>query len=93
MSAFCDPDTTTSTPQASVASSIPPRLETASTTRTAPVGATALAIASTSCTTPVDVSEWVTKTAAVPASAAAAAIRAGSSRSPHGCSTRTGSMP
>ena len=50
-------------------------------------------MASMSCTTPVDVSEWVTKTAAVPASAAAAAIRPGSRLSPHGCSTSTGSMP
>ena len=60
ISAFCEPDTTTSTPQSSAASSTPPRLETASTTSSAPVGRTASAIACTSWTTPVEVSEWVT---------------------------------
>ena len=93
MSAFWEPATATSTPQASVASSTPPRLDTASTTTSAPVGATARAIASMSWTTPVDVSDWVTYTATVSASPAAAAIRPGSSRSPHSCSTWTGSMP
>ena len=93
MSAFCDPATTTSTPQASVASSTPPRLDTASTTSTAPVGAVCAAIASMSCTTPVEVSDWVTNTAAVSASSAAAPIRAGSSRSPHSWATCTGSIP
>ncbi len=93
MSAFCDPATTTSTPQASVASSTPPRLDTASTTSTAPVGAVSRAMRSMSWTTPVEVSDWVTNTAAVSPSAAAAPIRAGSSRSPHACSTCTGSIP
>ena len=76
-----------------MASSTPPRLETASQTSTAPVGAVCLAIASTSWTTPVEVSDWVTKTAAVSAASAAAPIRAGSSRSPHSWATCTGSIP
>ncbi len=81
MSAFCDPDTTTSTPHSSVRRSTPPKLETASTTNAAPVGRTASAIPRTSCTTPVEVSDWVTYTAEAPT--AAAPIAAGSSRSPH----------
>ena len=59
ISAFWDPDTTTSMPHSSIASSTPPRLETASTTSSAPIGRSASAIARTSWTTPVDVSECV----------------------------------
>ncbi len=91
ISAFCDPATTTSTPQASVASSTPPRLDTASTTSAAPVGRSASAIARTSWTTPVDVSECVTNTAAQPS--ARSAINSASSRSPHSWTTRSGSSP
>ena len=58
MSAFCDPATTTSSPHASVSSGTAPRLETASTTTSAPALARDAARATaTSATTPVDVSE------------------------------------
>ena len=87
ISAFCEPETTTSMPHSSVRSSTPPRLETASTTSAAPLGRTASAIARMSWTTPVDVSDWVTKATRQPA--AASPTRAGSRRSPHGCSTST----
>lgn len=63
MRAFCDPETTTSTPQASMGRSITPRLVMASTTRRASVRRTMPARAWMSWTAPVEVSLWVAKTA------------------------------
>ncbi len=63
MSAFCEPETTTSRPQASVSHGTAPRLETASTTTSAPVSFAAAASACTSATTPVEVSDCTTQTA------------------------------
>ena len=62
ISAFCEPETTTSMPQSSVSSGTAPRLETASTTTSAPASFAAAASAWTSATTPVEVSEWARKT-------------------------------
>ena len=67
ISAFCEPETTTSIPQASVSSGTAPSDETASTTRIA--SPTAALIACTSATTPVEVSDCVQKTIAAPLSA------------------------
>jgi len=57
MSAFCEPETTTSRPQASVSQRTAPRLDTASTTTSDPASLAAAANAWMSLTTPVDVSE------------------------------------
>ena len=59
ISAFCEPETTTSTPHASVSSGTAPSDETASTTSTA--SPTAALSAWTSATTPVEVSDCVQK--------------------------------
>ena len=84
MSAFCEPPTTTSIPQASVSSGTAARLEMASTTESAPASAAAAAIAWASLTTPVEVSLCVKKTAwAPPTSASRAAISSGFGVSPH----------
>ena len=63
MSAFCEPETTTSSPHASVSHGTAPRLETASTTTSAPASFAAAARAWTSATTPVEVSDWTSQTA------------------------------
>ena len=76
MSAFCEPPTTTSTPHASVSSGTAPRLEIASTTSSASFP-TAREIASTSATTPVEVSLCVVNTAVAPPSASADATSVG----------------
>ena len=73
MSAFCEPVTTTSAPQASVSRGTAPRLETASTTERAPASPQTASNGSRSQTTPVEVSEWTRKT--VPASLSARAAR------------------
>ena len=80
MSAFCEPDTATSMPQASVSSGTAPSDETAS-TQTAASGTAAL-IPCTSATTPVEVSDWVQKRTPAPLSSTAAPISAGSGISP-----------
>ena len=59
MSAFCEPETTTSMSQRSDSSGTAPRLDTASTTTSAPASFATAARACTSQTTPVEVSEWV----------------------------------
>ncbi len=59
MSAFCEPATTTSTPQSSWRSSAAPRPETASTTRMTSCRRATSAIACTSWTMPVEVSDSV----------------------------------
>src|SRR5207253_786163 len=59
ISAFCEPDTTTSIPQRSDSSGTAPRLETASTTTNAPASLATAVRACTSQTTPVEVSECV----------------------------------
>ena len=69
MSAFCEPATTTSRPHASVSSGTAPRLDTASTTTSAPASRATRASACTSATTPVDVSEWTRTTTSAPVSA------------------------
>ena len=81
ISAFCEPERTTSTPQASVSSGTAPSEETASTTSVA--SPTAALIAWMSVTTPVEVSDCVQKTISAPLSATAAPISAGSGTSPH----------
>ncbi len=63
ISAFCEPETTTSRPHASVSHGTAPRLDTASTTTSAPASFATAAIAWMSATTPVDVSDWTTQTA------------------------------
>ena len=70
ISAFCEPEATTSSPQASVSTGTAPRLETPSTTTSAPAAFAAAASAWMSATTPVDVSECVRKTAFAPPSSA-----------------------
>ena len=81
MSAFCDPERTTSTPQASVSSGTAPSDEIASTTRTA--SPTDALSDCTSLTTPVEVSECVQKTTCAPLSATAAPTSSGFGASPH----------
>ena len=66
MSAFCEPETTASSPHASVSSGIAPRLETASTATSAPASLATAASDSTSATTPVEVSECVSRTSFTP---------------------------
>ena len=85
ISAFCEPDTTTSSPHASVSSGTAPRLEMASTTdERARVARAPRRAPATSATTPVDVSECVSKTAfAPPASASARRRRRRVGVSPH----------
>ena len=85
ISAFCEPVTTTSRPQASVSSGVAPSEEMASTTRQAERSRVSSAIACTSAVAPVDVSECTTNTAARslrPFTRAATA--SGSGRLPHG---------
>jgi hypothetical protein len=59
MRPFCEPHTTTSTPQASCGSGCTPRLVMASTTSFTPRERVILATASMSWIAPVDVSLWV----------------------------------
>jgi hypothetical protein len=68
MSAFWEPATTTSRPHASVSSGTAPRLETASTTTSAPPSAATRASDCTSATTPVEVSECTRTTTSAPVS-------------------------
>ena len=75
ISAFCEPVVTTSIPHSSVSSGTAPRLEIASTTDSAPASRAAAASASTSLTTPVEVSRVRTNTACRAAELAAAARR------------------
>ena len=84
MSAFWEPVATTSSSHSSVSSGTAPRLETASTTESAPASRATAASAWTSATTPVEVSEWTRKTAfAPPASASVRARSSGDGVSPH----------
>ena len=75
MSAFCDPDTTESSDHASVSQGIAPRLEIASTPTSAPASLATAAKERTSVTTPVEVSDCVTRTAFAPPSSARRAER------------------
>ena len=68
MSAFCEPETTESSPHSSVSQGTAPRLEIASTAMSAPASFAAAARARTSQTTPVEVSDCVTSTALAPPS-------------------------
>ena len=63
MSPFWEPDTTTSTPQASIGRSAMPRLDTASTMRMAGVGRVTAAMPLTSWSTPVEDSLCCMRTA------------------------------
>ena len=83
ISAFCAPEATTSMPQASVSSGTAPRLETASTTLSAPASRAAAANDCGSSTTPVEVSECVKKTAAASRSRSRAATSSAVGISPH----------
>ena len=80
ISAFCEPETTTSIPHASVSSGTAPSDEIASTTSVA--SPTASLIARTSATTPVEVSDCWQKTRSTPASRTAAPTSAGSGLAP-----------
>src|SRR5579871_3680692 len=91
MSAFCEPETTTSMPHAPVSSGTAPSEETASTTTVA--SPAAALIACTSATTPVEVSDCVQNSTCAPLSASAAPISAGSGSSPQGYSSRCTSSP
>ena len=93
MSAFCEPETTTSRPQASVSHGTAPRLETASTTTSAPASFATAAIACTSATTPVDVSDCTTQTAFASRSASRARTSSGSGVSPHAYRSSSTSAP
>ena len=75
ISAFCEPETTESSPHSSVSQGIAPRLEIASTPTSAPASFAAAASARTSATTPVEVSDCVTSTALAPPSSASRAAR------------------
>ena len=79
MSAFCEPDTTTSTPHSSIGRSTTPSPDTASNTLTAPWAAATSASARTSFSTPVEVSDCVVKSALTspPRSASARSTSAG----------------
>ena len=63
MSDFCEPETTTSTPHSSWGRSTAPSPEIASTQSTESWARTTSFRARMSLTTPVEVSDWVTKTA------------------------------
>ena len=82
ISAFCEPETTTSSPHASVSQGTAPRLETASTTTSAPPSFAAAASAWMSATTPVEVSECTTQTAFASRSRSRARTSSGSGVSP-----------
>ena len=82
MSAFWEPVTTTSAPQASVSSGTAPRLETASTIESAPASAHTCSSGSRSQTTPVEVSEWTRNTVSAPLSASASRRSSGRGDSP-----------
>ena len=87
---FCDADTTTSMPHASICKSAMPRLETASTINIASVAAVACAYARTSWSTPVDDSLCWTSTAFTSAFArSASAMRSGATVSPCGAASST----
>ena len=94
MSAFCEPATTTSSPHAAVSTGTAPRLETASTTTSAPASLATRASASTSATTPVLVSECTRYTAfTVPLRSSSAASASGEGASPQGSRRWTSSAP
>ena len=94
ISAFCDPETTASSPQESVSSGTAPRLETASTTTSAPASFAAAARPWTSATTPVEVSECVRNTTfAPPVSARRAERSSADGDSPHSYSIVSTSQP
>ena len=80
ISAFCEPETTTSIPQASVSSGTAPSDEIASTTSRA--SPTASLTARTSETTPVDVSDCWQNTSSTPDSRTAAPTSSASGTSP-----------
>ena len=83
MKAFCEPPMVTSRPQPSISSGMVPNPVMASTTKMASVLATARAMARTSWTAPVEVSEACTNTPLVAGSAASAAsTRSGVTTSP-----------
>ncbi len=86
-SAFCEPPTATSIPQASNANGTAPRLLTTSQTTRAPASAATLARSSIGWITPVDVSDCVNSTALTGCSARAFATSAGRIFSPHSYST------
>ena len=83
MSAFCEPETTTSSPQASVSHGTAPRLETASTTTSEPASFAAAASERTSATTPVEVSDCTIQTAFASRSRRRARRSSASGVSPH----------
>ena len=93
MSAFCEPVTTTSAPQASVSSGTAPRLEIASTTESAPASPQTASSGSRSQTTPVDVSEWTRSTVSAPLSSSARRRSSGRGASPHAYASWTTSQP
>src|SRR5215813_9429230 len=94
MRPFCEAETTTSIPQASMGSRAMPRLETASTMRMASVPRVTCAYPRTSWSTPVDDSLCWTSTALTSAcSRSAWARRSGGTVSPCGASSSTTARP
>ena len=93
ISAFCEPEQTTSIPHASVSSGTAPRLEIASTTTSAPASFATAASARTSATTPVEVSECVRYTTFAGRSASRAASSSADGTSPHSYASASTSAP
>src|SRR6266511_5196185 len=94
ISAFCEPETTTSIPHASVSRGTAPRLDTPSTTTSAPASFATAVSAWTSHTTPVEVSECVRYTTRTsPASSSAERRSSGSGVSPQSSRPCTRSAP
>src|SRR6185312_12766199 len=93
INAFCEPVITTSAPQASVSRGTAPRLETASTTESAPASWQIVNSGSRSHTTPVDVSECTRNTVPAPLSARAARTSSGIGDSPQPYLSGTTSQP
>ena len=83
LSAFWDPPTATSIPQASNSNGTAPSDETTSTTTIAPASLATFASCSIGWITPVDVSDCVSSTALTGSSASASATSSGRTRSPH----------
>ena len=86
-SAFCEPPTATSIPHSSNANGTAPRLETTSTTTSAPASFATRASSRIGWITPVEVSECVSRTALTGCSAREAATSSGTILRPHSYSS------
>ena len=91
---FCEPDTTTSRPHASVSTGIEESDEIASTISSRSCRRTTCAISSSGLVTPVEVSLCVTSTVRIsPSAARASSMRFGSAAVPYSKARWTGSPP